>query len=105
MEGHYNKPEKIINMISFMIVILSIITEILTDDYNIGTLVILAFMGILWYIIFLICGLFPATWRMTQNQKAKISDKKDYQNKYRKIFMWINLVGCIMVSLLIITIS
>lgn len=70
-----------------------------------GTLVILAFIGGMVWLIFLVCAFFPADWRMTENQKKKISDMVQYQNNYRKVLIVIDVVIAIAFSVFIITVS
>ena len=63
------------------------------------------FKRILLFIIFSIAALFPATWRMTDREKEKISDLKRYQEKYTSIFVIVNLVLSIFMALLMLVIG
>ena len=52
-----------------------------------------------------IAALFPATWRMTDREKEKISDLKRYQEKYTSIFVIVNLVLSIFMAWLMLVIG
>lgn len=87
------KPwEKFLTLFSFLMIVFSVIMRCLCGVHDMDNLVILAFMGILMFVIFLISSFFPADWRMTEKQKAKIDDMNAYQEKYRKIFISITFV-------------
>ena len=62
----------------------------------------MSFVAILLFIIISIAALFPATWRMTVREKEKISDLKRYQEKYTSIFIIVNVVLSVFMSLLIL---
>ena len=95
--------EKILDVIALLIILFSIVVRCLWGVKDTGVLVILAFMGILLYIIFLVGSCFPAHWRMTDKQKAKIKDMKIYQEKYRKIFVLFTFALAVFSAILIIT--
>lgn len=105
MTGKMTKFEKVIEIIAACILVDSIILKCLIGYNDVGTLVILAFMGVMVWFIFLICAFFPADWRMTENQKKKISDMVQYQNNYRKVLIGIDAIIAIVFSILIITVS
>jgi len=69
---------------------------------DVGVLVILSFTGILVWLIFFVCAFFPADWRMTEKQKRKIKNPTEYQNKYRKIIIGLDIVVAILFSTLIL---
>lgn len=81
--------EKFLTLFSFLTIVVSVIIRCLCGVHDMDNLVILAFMGILMFVIFLISSFFPADWRMTEKQKARIGDMDVYQEKYRKIFICI----------------
>ena len=93
--------EKALSIIGIAVVIFAIVLKGLLGVNDIGTLVILAFMGILLYVIFLVCSFFPADWRMTEKQKAKIINKDAYQEKYRKIMVGITFTLSIFSAIII----
>ena len=70
-----------------------------------SVVITLSFVAILLFIIFSIAALFPATWRMTDREKEKISDLKRYQEKYTSIFVIVNLVLSIFMALLMLVIG
>ena len=70
-----------------------------------GVVITLSFVAILLFIIFSIAALFPATWRMTDREKVKISDLKRYQEKYTSIFVIVNLVLSIFMAWLMLVIG
>lgn len=74
-------------------------------DGDMGVVITLSFVAILLFIIFSIATLFPATWRMTDREKEKISDLKRYQEKYTSIFVIVNLVLSIFMALLMLVIG
>ena len=74
-------------------------------DGDMGVVITLSFVAILLFIIFSIAALFPATWRMTDREKEKISDLKRYQEKYTSIFVIVNLVLSIFMAWLMLVIG
>ena len=72
---------------------------------DMGVVITLSFVAILLFIIFSIAALFPATWRMTDREKEKISDLKRYQEKYTSIFVIVNLVLSIFMAWLMLVIG
>lgn len=102
MVGKMTKIEKILASLSFALLVIAIIVKCLIGTTNIGILVMLSFIGILMWLIILFCAFFPAEWRMTEKQKSKIKNHTEYQNKYRKIIIGIDIVIAILFSVLIL---
>ena len=102
MEGKFNKTEKILEVCALLVIVIALIVKSMTGETNTGNLVMMGFVSILLYIILLVCSLFPATWRMTQQQKDKIKDLNAYQAAYRKVFVIINFVLCFLMALIIL---
>ena len=102
MVGKMTKSEKILTCLSFALLVVAIIVESLIGTTDAGILVILSFTGILVWLIILFCAFFPAEWRMTEKQKSKIKNHTEYQNKYRKIIIGIDIVIAILFSILIL---
>jgi Na+-transporting methylmalonyl-CoA/oxaloacetate decarboxylase gamma subunit len=94
--------EKVLETLGILLILVSIVYKCFSTITDSGTLVILAFMAIMLYVIFLVCAFFPADWRMTSKQKEKIKDMQAYQARYRKILVIINFAISICSSLLII---
>lgn len=89
-------------MLSFLIIIAGIFIRVMLGVEEIDKLVIMAFTAIMIYVICLIAALFPATWRMTDAQKKKIGNLEAYQNKYRKVFVILNLLISMMMVFMIL---
>ncbi len=102
MVGKMTRNEKILASISFAILVIAIMGRCLMGTSDTGVLVMLSFTGILVWLIVLFCAFFPAEWRMTEKQKRKIENHTEYQNKYRKIFIGIDVVIAILFSILIL---
>lgn len=94
--------EKILEYVALIVIILSIVIKAVLGVDDTGILVVCSFLAIMLYVIFLVCAFFPADWRMTDKQKAKIKDMNVYQMRYRKIFVVINFSIAIISSSLII---
>lgn len=105
MTEKMTKTEKIFEIIAFCILVGSIVLKTFIGYNDVGTLVILSFVGALVWLIFLGCAFFPADWRMTENQKKKISDMVQYQNSYHKVLIVIDVIIAVGVAVLIITVS
>ena len=85
MEGKFNIWQKCLEIVCFVLILASSIYKGLFCDGDMGVVITLSFVAILLFIIFSIAALFPATWRMTDREKEKISDLKRYQEKYTSI--------------------
>lgn len=95
--------EKFLVLLALLTIMLSILLKCLWGINDTGTLVILAFMGILLFVVFLTSAFFPADWRMTEKEKSKIKDMDVYQEKYRKIFISVNFIFSLFSAVLILT--
>lgn len=102
MVGKMTKKEKILVSLSFVLLVIAIVVRCLIGTTDAGVLVMLSFTGILVWSIILFCAFFPAEWRMTEKQKSKIENHTEYQNKYRKIIIGIDIVIAILFSILIL---
>ena len=105
MEGKFNIWQKCLEIVCFVLILASSIYKGFFCDGDMGVVITLSFVAILLFIIFSIAALFPATWRMTDREKAKISDLKRYQEKYTSIFVIVNLVLSIFMALLMLVIG
>ena len=102
MEGKFNNWHKCLEIACFVLILTSSIYKKLFCDGDMGVLITLSFVAILLFIIISIAALFPATWRMTNREKKKISDLKRYQERYTSTFVIINVVLSIFMALLIL---
>lgn len=102
MVGKMTLTEKILASLSFAVLVVAIIVRCFIGTGDTGILVMLAFTGILVWLIILVCAFFPAEWRMTEKQKSKIENHTEYQNKYRKIIIGIDFIIAILFSILIL---
>lgn len=105
MEGKFNIWQKCLEIVCFVLILASSTYKGLFCDGDMGVVITLSFVAFLLFIIFSIGALFPATWRMTDREKEKISDLKRYQEKYTSIFVIVNLVLSIFMALLILVIG
>lgn len=97
--------EKIMLVGSIITLIVGIIIKGIVGCNDAGILVALAFVGILLWVILAASAFFPADWRMTERQKAKISDMEKYQCNYRKAFIAVDMVVAIAFAILIVAIA
>ena len=102
MESKFNNWHKCLEVACFVLILTSSIYKGFFCDGDMGIVITLSFVAILLFIIFSIAALFPATWRMTVREKEKISDLKRYQEKYTSIFIIVNVVLSVFMSLLIL---
>ena len=105
MEGKMTKIEKIMAICSLLILITAIIVRGVIGVNDSGVLVILSFTGLLMWLIFLICAFFPPDWRMTEKQKAKIMNRVEYQNKYRRTLIIIDTILAVIFAVMIMTLG
>ena len=105
MVGKMTKNEKILAVLSFILLIAAIAVRSILSTAEGGVLVILAFTGILVWLIFLECAFFPEDWRMTAKQKSKIANMEEYQNKYRKIMIGLDVLISILFAILIVVLG
>lgn len=97
--------EKIMLVGSLLILSGGIIAKSIAGCHDAGILVALAFAGILLWAILAVSAFFPADWRMTERQKAKITDMEKYQSNYRKAFIAVDMVVAIAFTILIVAIA
>lgn len=102
MTGQYTKKEKIILLLTLIFIVSSIVIRIILGINDMEGTVLLGIVNFLAYIIFMVVGLFPADWRMTDTQKAKIKDKEKYQDRYRLIIVIFTFILCFLLDLAII---
>lgn len=100
-----SKSEKLVQLGSFVVLIVGIILKALIGYEDMGVFMILAFAGILLWVCLAVAAFFPADWRMTERQRQKIGDMDSYQAKYRKILIGVNLVLTIGFMILILVIG
>ena len=93
MEGKFNIWQKCLEIVCFVLILASSIYKGLFCDGDMGVVITLSFVAILLFIIFSIAALFPATWRMTD------------QEKYTSIFVIVNLVLSIFMAWLMLVIG
>lgn len=105
MEGKFNIWQKCLEIVCLVLILASSTYKGLFCDGDMGVVITLSFVAFLLFIIFSIGALFPATWRMTDREKEKISDLKRYQEKYTSIFVIVNLVLSIFMALLMLVIG
>ena len=105
MEGKFKTWHKILELFTFLLILVSSIYNGIYRDADKGIVITLSFVSILLFVILLVAALFPATWRMTDKQKEKIKDLMRYQENYTSIFVIVNMVLSIFMSFLIWTIS
>ena len=89
MEGKMTKIEKIMAICSLLILITAIIVRGVIGVNDSGVLVILSFAGLL----------------MTEKQKAKILNRVEYQNKYRRTLIIIDAILAVIFAVMIMTLG
>ena len=82
--------EKLMEVVALILLIIATIIKSQMGVEKTGYLVMLAFLGIMVYVIFLVAAFFPANWRLTERERAMIEDKEQYQVNYRKTWVCIN---------------
>lgn len=105
MEGKLKTWHKILELFTFLLILVSSIYNGIYRDTDKGIVITLSFVSILLFVILLVAALFPATWRMTDKQKEKIKDLIRYQENYTSIFVIVNMVLSVFMVFLIWTIS
>lgn len=105
MTGKFTKTEKLILLATLIIIILSLTARLLSGKGDMGTAVILGFTNILLYVIFSVCALFPADWRMTDKQKETMEDREQYQARYRTVLVTVTFVLCLALAAAVIFIG
>lgn len=105
MSGKMTKSEKIFEMIAILLLAGSIGVKSALGAKDAGILVALSFVGILIWMIFFACAFFPADWRMTEKQKNKIRDLTEYQNRYRRMMIALDIVFAVLFAILIMVIA
>lgn len=102
MEGKMTGAEKLLAGLSFALLVVAIVAKCFMGTADVGVFVMLAFMGILVWLISFVCAFFPADWRMTEKQKSKVENLTEYQNRYRKIMIGLDFVVSVLLSILIL---
>ena len=87
--------EKILEVVALILLIIATIIKSQIGVEKTGHLVMLAFLGIMVYVMFLVAAFFPADWRLTEQERAMIDDKEQYQANYRRTWVCINFAFCI----------
>lgn len=105
MEGKFKTWHKILELFTFLLILVSSIYNGVCRDADKGIVITLSFVSILLFVILHVAALFPATWRMADKQKEKIKDLMRYQENYTSIFVIVNMVLSIFMVFLIWTIS
>lgn len=105
MVGKMTKAEKTLASLSIALIAIAIAVRCIMGTADVGILVMLSFTGILVWLIFFVCAFFPADWRMTAKQKNKIENPTEYQNKYRKFMIGLDVVMAILFAWLIIVLG
>jgi hypothetical protein len=101
MEGKFTVWQKRILTAVFFFILISSVMKGMFHKEEIGIVIILSFVTLLFFGILCVCALFPATWRMTEKSKRKIKDEAEYQKKYTSIFVILNVI--LSIGLMIIT--
>lgn len=102
MVGKMTGTEKLLAGLSFALLLIAIVAKCFIGTADMGVFVMLAFTGILVWLIFFVCAFFPADWRMTEKQKRKVENLTEYQNKYRKVMIGLDFVVSVLLSILIL---
>ena len=82
--------EKILEILALVLLVIATIVKSQMGVEKTGYLVMLAFLGVMVYVMFLVAAFFPADWRLTAQEKAMIEDKEQYQVNYRRTWVCIN---------------
>ena len=104
MEGKFKTWQKCLEMFTFLLILLSGIYNIICCDEDNGIVIMLFFTAVLLFVIFHTIALFPATWRMSDEEKKKIKNITRYQENYTNIIVIANVVLSIFMLFLIWTI-
>lgn len=105
MEGKFTTWEKYLELGTFLIILIAGVYKGIHCDGDIGIVIMLSFTAVLLFSIFSVAAFFPATWRMTDKQKKKIEDLTQYQGKYRRVLVIVNVVLSFFMIFLILTLS
>lgn len=105
MKGKFTGQEKAILAVGFFFLLISMVVRGILGVQDRGILVILGFTAILLWLILFVCSLFPASWRMTEKQKAKIKDMEKYQSRYQKVFVFVDFAAAVLFGIVIFIIA
>ena len=94
MEGKYKKWQKLLLTATFLIIMVSAVYRCIMYQGDKGAIIMLSFVALLFFGVFYVAALFPATWRMPDRKKAKIKDPVKYQENYTTVFVIVNVVLC-----------
>ena len=92
MEGKFTIWQRIVLVVTFLVIMASGVIRLLVHDGDRGAVIALFFVTLLLYVILCVAALFPAMWRMTDKEKAKIPDRDQYQKKYTSVCVVVNAV-------------
>ena len=82
--------EKLVEILALVLLFIATIIKSQMGVEKTGYLVMLAFLGVMVYVIFLVAAFFPADWRLSAKERAMIEDKEKYQINYRRTWVCIN---------------
>lgn len=101
MTGRFTNWQKRLQLIVFVLIVVSSIYRINSCNGDKGIAIMLSFSAFLSFAILLVVAIFPATWRMTDKKKKKIKDLKRYQETYTSVFVILNaILSIIMIFLM-----
>lgn len=82
--------EKVLEVVALVLLIVAIIVKSQMGLEKTGYLVMMSFVAVMTYVIFLVAAFFPADWRLTEQGRAMIADREQYQTNYRKALVGVN---------------
>lgn len=87
MNNKMSFMEKLLEASAFVLLLLTITVKCIFKVQDMDILITISFVGIMVYVILLVCSFFPADWRMTAKQKEKIHVYclSNFQFTYSKI--------------------
>ncbi len=94
MEGKFKKWQKILLWVTFIAILFTAVFKGFNHTAEIGSVIILSFVTLLFFGGLCVSALFPATWRMTEKYRSKIKDPAKFQDNYTCSFVILNVVLC-----------
>ena len=94
MEGKFKKWQKVLLTVTFVAILFSAIYKGFNHTEDIGSVIMLSFVTLLFFGVLYVAALFPATWRMREKYKKKIKDPVKFQEIYTCSFVILNVVIC-----------
>ena len=82
--------EKVLEVVALVLLIIVTIIKSQMGVEKTGYLVMMSFVAVMTYVIFLVAAFFPADWRLTEQGRAMIADREQYQTNYRKALVGVN---------------